>query len=64
MPKQAALFDDVRVATTTGRGVRKAKASASPSNTVPPIYEAAGKKIGWRDGVKALWCIVRYGLFG
>lgn len=23
-----------------------------------------GKKIGWRDGVKALWCIVRYGLFG
>ena len=23
-----------------------------------------GKKIGWRDGVAALWCIVRYGLFG
>ena len=21
-----------------------------------------GKKIGWRDGVSALWCIVRYGL--
>jgi glycosyltransferase involved in cell wall biosynthesis len=21
-----------------------------------------GKKIGWRDGVQALWCIVRYGL--
>ena len=21
-----------------------------------------GKKIGWRDGMKALWCIVRYGL--
>ncbi len=21
-----------------------------------------GKKIGWRDGVKALWCIIRYGL--
>ena len=19
-----------------------------------------GKKIGWRDGIKALWCIVRY----
>lgn len=38
-----------------------------------PIYEvsvsysgrtyAQGKKIGWRDGVQALWCIVRYGLF-
>lgn len=23
---------------------------------------AEGKKIGWRDGVSALWCIVRYGL--
>ena len=21
-----------------------------------------GKKIGWRDGISALWCIVRYGL--
>ncbi len=24
---------------------------------------AQGKKIGWRDGFKAIWCIVRYGLF-
>ncbi len=23
---------------------------------------AEGKKIGWRDGFKALWCIIRYGL--
>jgi glycosyltransferase involved in cell wall biosynthesis len=23
-----------------------------------------GKKIGWRDGVKALWCILKYGLRG
>jgi glycosyltransferase involved in cell wall biosynthesis len=23
---------------------------------------AEGKKIGWRDGFKALWCIVRYGV--
>ncbi|TWT76218.1 Undecaprenyl-phosphate mannosyltransferase [Planctomycetes bacterium CA13] len=22
-----------------------------------------GKKIGWRDGVSALWCIVKYGIF-
>ena len=22
-----------------------------------------GKKIGWRDGCKAVWCILRYGLF-
>ena len=24
---------------------------------------AEGKKIGWRDGVRAIWCIVRYGAF-
>jgi glycosyltransferase involved in cell wall biosynthesis len=23
-----------------------------------------GKKIGWRDGIAALWCIVKYGLLG
>ncbi len=23
---------------------------------------AEGKKIGWKDGVRAVWCIVRYGL--
>lgn len=25
---------------------------------------AEGKKIGLKDGIRALWCIVRYGLFG
>ena len=39
----------------------------------PRIYEVGisysgrtyedGKKIGWRDGVRALYCIVRYSLF-
>jgi len=24
--------------------------------------DAEGKKIGWRDGVKAVWCILKYGL--
>lgn len=24
---------------------------------------AEGKKIGWRDGIKALWCVVKYNLF-
>ena len=38
----------------------------------PRIYEvgisysgrtyAEGKKINWKDGVKAIWCILRYGL--
>jgi glycosyltransferase involved in cell wall biosynthesis len=25
---------------------------------------AEGKKIGWRDGVRALWCILKYNLLG
>ncbi len=25
---------------------------------------AEGKKITWRDGVKAIWCVLRYSLFG
>ena len=25
---------------------------------------AEGKKINWRDGVRALWCIVKYGVLG
>jgi glycosyltransferase involved in cell wall biosynthesis len=24
---------------------------------------AEGKKIGWKDGIRALWCIIKYGLF-
>jgi len=24
---------------------------------------AEGKKIGWKDGVKAIWCILKYGFF-
>ena len=25
---------------------------------------AEGKKVGWRDGFRALWCIVKYNLLG
>ncbi len=25
---------------------------------------AEGKKIGWKDGVEAIWCVVRYNLWG
>ena len=31
-----------------------------PISYAPRSY-AEGKKIGWRDGFRALWCIVRYG---
>jgi glycosyltransferase involved in cell wall biosynthesis len=27
-----------------------------------PRTSAAGKKIKWRDGIRALWCILRYGI--
>lgn len=29
-----------------------------------PRTFSEGKKIGWRDGVRALWCIVKYNLIG
>ena len=25
---------------------------------------AEGKKIGWKDGFRAVWCVLKYGLFG
>ena len=28
---------------------------------IMPVLEE-GKKIGWRDAVKALWCIAKYGM--
>ena len=29
-----------------------------------PRTFSEGKKIGWRDGVRALWCILKYNLWG
>jgi len=33
-----------------------------PSGYYGRTYED-GKKIGWQDGVKAFYCILKYGLF-
>ncbi|MEZ6234913.1 MAG: glycosyltransferase family 2 protein [Phycisphaerales bacterium] len=51
-----------------------ASVEASPASRRARIYEVAvsyagrtyeeGKKIGWRDGVRALWCIAKYNLMG
>jgi glycosyltransferase involved in cell wall biosynthesis len=48
--------------------------TAKVAKTGVRIYEVAisysgrtyaeGKKIGWRDGVRAMWCIVKYNFFG
>ena len=27
-----------------------------------PVRYAEGKKVGWRDGVHAVWCILKYNL--
>ncbi len=25
-----------------------------------PRTHAEGKKIGWKDGIRAIWCLIRY----
>ena len=40
---------------------RKLRIYEVPISYSGRTYEE-GKKIGWRDGCKALWCIVRYGI--
>ncbi|MFZ5833294.1 MAG: glycosyltransferase family 2 protein [Planctomycetota bacterium] len=51
-------FEPEITAKIARRGYRVYELSVSYSGRT---YEQ-GKKIGWRDGVKALWCIVRYGV--
>jgi glycosyltransferase involved in cell wall biosynthesis len=52
-------FEPEVTAKVARRGLRVYEMSISYSGRT----YAQGKKIGWRDGVKALWCIVRYGRF-
>jgi hypothetical protein len=40
-------------------GVRVAEVAIS----YRPRTFSEGKKIGWRDGVRAIWCILKYNLF-
>jgi glycosyltransferase involved in cell wall biosynthesis len=51
-------FEPEVTAKVARRGCRVYEMSISYSGRT----YAQGKKIGWRDGFKALWCIVRYGL--
>lgn len=51
-------FEPEVTAKIARRGCRVFEMSVSYSGRT----YAQGKKIGWRDGVQALWCIVRYGL--
>lgn len=51
-------FEPEVTAKIARRGYRVYEMSVSYSGRT----YAEGKKIGWRDGFKALWCIIRYGL--
>ena len=44
-----------------GREARLRGSTRSASPTPGRTYDE-GKKIGWRDGVRALWCILKYNL--
>ena len=46
-----------------GRAAGRARSTRSASATTGRTYEE-GKKIGWRDGVRALWCILKYSPIG
>ena len=51
-------FEPEITAKIARRGLRVFEMSISYSGRT----YAQGKKIGWRDGIQAVWCIVRYGL--
>jgi glycosyltransferase involved in cell wall biosynthesis len=51
-------FEPEITAKVARRGFRIYEMSVSYSGRT----YAQGKKIGWRDGFQALWCIVRYGI--
>ncbi len=52
----------------TARIARLVKTGACRIQEVPISYNARtklmGKKIGWRDGLRAIYCIIRYNLLG
>ena len=51
-------FEPEITARVARRGLRVYETSVSYAGRT----YAEGKKIGWRDGFQALWCIVRFGL--
>lgn len=51
-------FEPEITARIARRGLRVYETSVSYSGRT----YAEGKKIGWRDGFKAIWCIIRFGL--
>ncbi len=69
---RAEVLEAVRGTLKQDRFGFEPEVTAKVARTGARIYEvpisyagrtyAEGKKIGWKDGVKAFWCIVRYGI--
>ena len=61
-PEVTAKVSRFRMPEVSGRNsARKCRVYEMPVSYNGRSYDE-GKKIGWKDGVQALWCIVRYGL--
>lgn len=60
-PEVTAKVARFRVPATEGRPERRCRIYEMPVSYSGRDY-AEGKKIGWRDGVQAIYCIVRYAL--
>jgi glycosyltransferase involved in cell wall biosynthesis len=61
-PEVTAKVSRFRMPEIPGRNpARKCRVYEMPVSYNGRSYDE-GKKIGWKDGVQALWCIVRYGL--
>jgi glycosyltransferase involved in cell wall biosynthesis len=61
-PEVTAKVSRFRMPEVPGRNpARKCRVYEMPVSYNGRSYDE-GKKIGWKDGVQALWCIVRYGL--
>ena len=60
-PEVTAKVARFRVPATDGRPERRCRIYEMPVSYSGRDY-AEGKKIGWRDGVQAIYCIVRYAL--
>ncbi len=58
-PELVAKLAAMRLPGNTGKPARRLRIYEVPVSYAGRTY-AEGKKIGWRDGVRALWCIVKY----
>jgi len=61
-PEIVAKVAHMRLDGSGGNSGRQARVFEVPISYAGRTY-AEGKKIGWKDGVRAIWCILKYNLF-